>query len=209
MSCYDKPTGRWMSLLFTPALRRVVLPLQQRSTLYCLTPWLLSLATAAEDEAAIHHRPTVRLWQTKPTESIKPLFKRHFCALTPFLSLFSYFSYSNSISFISHFTFIVHVFSPLLSFPGWPHLSVSNCSFCQYYLYPSFCSASGEHADPQWKCKPWQEDWKKKKGTLQKEESEAWGLPKAIQLVSAAHETNAYWFFYFRGAKWFVRMLPI
>lgn len=175
-------------------------------------PWIVSLATVAEDEAAIHHRPTVSRWQTKPAESIKPLFKPLFSALTPRHNHFSVFSYSNSIpfSFLPPFTllFSLHLslFSRVTSF------------ICVWLLLLSVLSQSALLLGPRWTCwytvelraLTWA--WIKREEHFRKKRPRPkdYRRPFSLLVQHYLHQTNAYliFFFFFQGG-WVIQALKV
>lgn len=167
----------------------------------------MSLATAAEDEAAIHHRPTVSRWQTKPAESIKPLFKPLFSALTSCHNHFSFLSYSNSIpfsflpTFTLHFSLHLSLFSRVTSF------------ICVWLPLLSVLSQSALLLGLRWTCwytvelraLTW--DWIKRGEHFRKKRPRPKDhrRPFSLLVQHYLHQTNAHFIFYFFfwGAEWF------
>lgn len=166
----------------------------------------MSLATAAEDEAAIHHRPAVSSEAvTDKANRINTALAQVplLCTQTSPRPLQLLFLLKFHLYFFppSHLLYIC----PLPSFPGWHHLSVSDYNFCQYYLYLPFCSA------PRWTCwytvelsaltgngKKWSASERKKRPRPK----DYW-RPFSLLVQLHLHQTNAYLIFFFRGSERF------
>lgn len=108
----------------------------------------------------MHQRPTVRWWQTKPTESIKPLFTLHFCALMlclPLASLASFLSQIPSLFLLS--LHLLCIFSP----PHFFHCDVIYLRLTTVSVnIISICPLAWPQVNMLIRnCKPWQETEKR------------------------------------------------
>lgn len=164
----------------------------------------MSLSAAAEDEAAIHHRPTVssEAVTDKANRINKALAQALLlCTQTSPRPLYLLFLLTVFVCFfplLIHFFLSTSVFSRVTSF------------ICVWLQLLSILSLSALLLGPRWTC--WYtvelsaltEDEKKEKHFRKKEKTKAWGLPKAIQLVSAAAPTSDKCIHnFFRGVEWF------